>query len=82
MDNLGVGLILMLVGMTTVFIILLIVIYLGKYLILLVNKFAPPEQDKSNRKSADSNDDVMSAVRIAVDKITDGRARVVKIEKL
>ena len=41
MENLNTALLLMVVGMTTVFAILLIVIYLGKGLILLVNKYAP-----------------------------------------
>ena len=40
MENIGVGLMLMVVGMTTVFVILLIVIYLSKYLITIVNKVA------------------------------------------
>lgn len=43
MENIETGLLLMVVGMTTVFIILLIVIYLGKGLIALVNKYAPEE---------------------------------------
>jgi len=43
MENIQTGLLLMVVGMATVFIILLIVIYLGKGLIALVNKYAPEE---------------------------------------
>lgn len=43
MENLETGLLLMVVGMLTVFAILLIVINLGKGLILLVNKYAPEE---------------------------------------
>lgn len=43
MENIETGLLLMVVGMTTVFIILLFVIYLGKGLIALVNKYAPEE---------------------------------------
>lgn len=43
MENIETGLLLMVVGMTTVFIILLIVINLGKGLIALVNKYAPEE---------------------------------------
>ena len=39
MENLNTALLLMVVGMTTVFAILLIVIYLGEGLILLVNKY-------------------------------------------
>ena len=43
MENLNTALLLMVVGMATVFAILLIVIYLGKCLIALVNKYAPEE---------------------------------------
>ena len=43
MGDLNIGLLLMVVGMATVFAILLIIIYLGKGLILLVNKYAPEE---------------------------------------
>ena len=43
MENLNIALLLMIVGMATVFAILLIVIYLGKGLIALVNKYAPEE---------------------------------------
>ena len=39
MENLNTALLLMVVGMATVFAILLIVIYLGKGLVLLVNKY-------------------------------------------
>ena len=41
MENLNTALLLMVVGMATVFAILLIVINLGKSLIALVNKYAP-----------------------------------------
>ena len=44
MENLETALLLMVVGMATVFAILLIVIYLGKLLISLVNKYAPEEE--------------------------------------
>ena len=43
MENLNTALLLMVVGMATVFAILLIVINLGKSLIALVNKYAPEE---------------------------------------
>ena len=43
MENIETGLLLLVVGMTTVFAILLIVINLGKGLIVLVNKYAPEE---------------------------------------
>ena len=43
MGNLSIGLELMIVGMLTVFVILLIVIWGGKLLIAVVNKVAPEE---------------------------------------
>ena len=43
MENIGTGLMLMVVGMATVFLILLIVIYLSQLLIKIVNKVAPEE---------------------------------------
>ena len=45
MENIETAILLMVVGMATVFVILLIVIYLGKLLITLVNKYAPEEVD-------------------------------------
>ena len=52
MENIETGLLLMVVGMTTVFAILLIVIYLGKGLIVLVNKYAG--RDHSEETSSGS----------------------------
>lgn len=46
MSNLSTGLMLMAVGMVTVFVILLIVIYFGKLLIATVNKL--PDKDKTS----------------------------------
>ena len=50
MENIGIGLQLMAVGMCTVFLILLIVIWGGKLLIKAVNKIAP-EEEVSNKKA-------------------------------
>lgn len=88
MENLGTGLLLMIVGMTTVFAILLIVIYLGKGLIILVNKYAPEEvkiQPSKNLKQTNppSNlpNEEVAAIISAVSIITHGRGKVTKIEK-
>ena len=48
MENIGIGLLLMLVGMCTVFLILLIVIWLSQFLISVVNKIAPEDGCWSN----------------------------------
>ena len=50
MENIGLALQLMVVGMVTVFIILMIVIQLGKWLIQIVNKVAPEETVTPKRK--------------------------------
>ena len=52
MENIGLALQLMVVGMVTVFIILMIVIQLGKWLIQIVNKVAPEETVAPKRKPA------------------------------
>ena len=83
MDNLGIGLLLMVVGMVTVFIILLLVIYLSKILISLVNKFAPSEEPvKVSPQRAIADNESVAAIKAAVKVLTAGKGKVVKIEKL
>ena len=96
MENIETGLLLMAVGMMTVFAILLIVINLGKGLILLVNKYAPEEVVV--KKAAPSRAKVVApvvapvapvmggpetaAIVSAVSVLTAGQGKVVKIEKI
>ena len=83
MENIGVGLMLMVVGMATVFVILLIVIYLSKYLITVVNKEAPEETPKKAPAVAPTADTgAMDAIKAAVEILTAGKGQVIKIEKL
>lgn len=89
MENIEIGLMLMGIGMTTVFAILLIVIYLGKGLIVLVNKYAPEEVTKkqilSNLQSAATESisgSTLAAIVSAVGIVTDGKGKVTKVEKL
>lgn len=84
MENMEVALMLMVVGMATVFVILLIVIYLGKFLIAMVNRFAPEEIQgkKVPVASVVADAGTMDAIKAAVDILTAGKAQVVKIEKL
>lgn len=84
MENLEIGLLLMVVGMATVFVILLIVIYLSQLLIKLVNKVAPEEEPKKKAVStvASSDASVMDAIKAAVNILTAGKGQVIKIEKL
>lgn len=83
MENIGTGLILMVVGMATVFLILLIVIYLSQLLIKIVNKVAPEEVVQKKPTVVPNKDNgEMDAIKAAVDILTAGKGKVIKIEKL
>lgn len=83
MENIGIGLLLMVVGMATVFLILLIVIYLSQQLIKLVNKIAPEEVVQKKKPATPTQDNgAMDAIKSAVDILTAGKGKVIKIEKL
>ena len=79
MENLSEGLQLMLIGMVTVFTILLIVIYGSKLLIAATNKFAP-EPPKAPVKKAD--DAPVAVLEAAVSQLTGGKGRIVKITRI
>jgi len=83
MENIETAILLMVVGMATVFVILLIVIYLGKFLITLVNKYAPEEvlpAKKETQKGIPGN--ILAAISAAVNVVTLGKGKVTKVEKL
>ena len=85
MENLNLALLLMVVGMATVFAILLIVIYLGKLLIALVNKYAPEEVAHAKQAAngpAAIPGNIMAAINAAVTVVTQGKGKVAKVEKI
>ncbi len=85
MENLDTALLLMVVGMATVFAILLIVIYLGKALILLVNKYAPEEtvvHREGEAAQAPIPANILAAINAAVKVVTHDQGKVAKVEKL
>ncbi len=86
MENIGIGLQLMVVGMLTVFVILLIVIYGGKLLIAAVNKIAPEEEAKptksAQQQSASIDPTTMAILQQAVSQITGGKGRVASAKKI
>ncbi len=87
MGNIGLALQLMVVGMVTVFIILTIVIQLGKLLIRVVNKAAPEEAAAPKRKLASAtaaaiDARTMAVIQEAVGQITGGKGSVSKVERL
>ena len=85
MDNLGIGFELMIVGMSTVFLILLIVIWGGKLLIKTVNKIAP-EEVVSPKKSATTNanidGDTMAILQQVVSQIPGGKGHISSARRL
>ena len=86
MENLETAFLLMGVGMATVFVILLIVIYLGKLLISLVNKYAPEEvvsvKQTSSQAPVPIPGNILAAITAAVNVVTQGKGKVTKVEKL
>lgn len=87
-DKFSEALQLMIVGMLTVFSILLIVIVFGTLLIKLVNKYAPEEVQNKKAVAAANNavQQVDATVKAVIDatvaQITGGKGRVSKITKL
>lgn len=84
-NNIQEALQLLFVGMITVFVILLIVINLGKLLIAIVNKYAPAEETK--KKVVAQQNTVVDAktkhvIEAAVAQISAGKGKIVSIEKL
>ena len=86
MENIGLGLMLMAVGMITVFAILLIVIYLSKLLIAIVNRVAPEEVVTKKIAPAAAptviDPNTMAAIKGAVNIVTGGKGKVMKVEKI
>jgi oxaloacetate decarboxylase gamma subunit len=91
MDNIELGLLLMIMGMSTVFAILLLVIGLGRGLIFLVNKYAPeetpaPKAIVRNKPAGRPDHETLpqqtaAAIVAAVSTLTGGKGKVTKIEK-
>lgn len=80
-----IGLTLMLVGMVTVFAVLLIIIYLSKGLIALVNRIAPEEEVKHKTAAVAKqaiSPEIMQVIQQAVSQVTGGKGTVANVEKL
>jgi len=75
---------LMFIGITAVFVALILIILLGNLLIRLVNKYAPEEEKPVAKQSniATINPNVAQAIKAAVNTIIGGKGAVTNIEKL
>jgi oxaloacetate decarboxylase gamma subunit len=72
------GITLMIIGMVTVFAVLLIIIMLSRCLIVFVNNIAPEETGKVSRVP----DDIQEAINKAIFQITGGRGKIKEIKEV
>lgn len=72
------------VGLTTVFVVLLLIIMLGNSLIAFVNRFIPEDEKPATPQASSSaiSPKVASAIAAAVAQLTGGKGKVEKIEKI
>ncbi len=84
MDSLMEALKLMGIGMVTVFAVLIFIIYIGNLLVFLVNKFAAAEEKPLKTTGASNAVDanVVLAINLAINKLTNGKKKADKIEKI
>lgn len=86
MENMETALLLLVVGMGTVFAILLLLIYLGKFLIALVNKYAPEEEVAVKQITPKGPlpipSNILTAIAAAVNVVTHGKGKITKVEKI
>lgn len=79
MENIGLGLVLMIVGMVTVFLILLIVIFGSTLMIRIVNRISPAQAGKAASEADPLTRQVLEA---AVAQLTGGKGRITNITTL
>ena len=87
MENIGIALQLMAVGMITVFVILMVVIQLSKGLIWIVNKLVPEEsvieKNKSTKSAPQTIDtQTMSIIQATVTKLTNDKGQIKNITRI
>ncbi len=81
MSNMILGLQLMLIGMATVFIILLVVIYGSELLIKFINKIAPAAPAPAAARDTADNAP-MPVLEAAVASLTGGKGHITKVTKI
>jgi oxaloacetate decarboxylase gamma subunit len=81
MENVGLGLVLMVVGMVTVFLILMIVIFGSQLMIRLVNRIAPAQPEKAPATAA-IDPLTRQVLEAAVAQLTGGEGHITNITKV
>ena len=85
MENFGTALLLMVVGMATVIVILLLIIFIGKLLILFVNKYVPEEiitPKQQTQSPAPIPSHVLAAITSAVRAVTHGKGKITHVDNM
>lgn len=82
MENIGLAIELLGVGMITVFTILFLVILIGNLIIRFVNKYVPEEAVSRTPPGSNTGSSKIAAIVSTVKVLTGGRGNVTKIEKL
>ncbi len=82
MNQINEALLLLSVGMGTVFVVLLLVIFVCRCIILLINRWFPEQAAVVADKMSDTIPaGVIAAITSAVNIVSGGKAKIVKIEK-
>ncbi len=85
MANIAIAIKLLVIGMTSVFLVLCIVIYLGKALTFFINKFAPEETtNKATSATAPAqaiNPKHLAAIQKAIAMLTSNQGQIQDIKK-
>ena len=85
-EDLSSGTLLLLVGMITVFTILFLVIFTGRVLILIVNRYFPAEQISSKfettyKTTSETDKKIVAVLEATVNQITGGKGKIEEINK-
>jgi len=85
-ESIETGLLLMIVGMSTVFVVLGIVVYTGRFLIVIANRFhvdtLPPTLAVQAEQSSDPSGAKIAAITGAIHTVTGGKGQITNIERL
>jgi oxaloacetate decarboxylase gamma subunit len=82
MNPISEALLLLVVGMGTVFVVLLLIIFLSGLLVKALNRWAPEaEVPAAVKKAAEIPARTVAAITAAIASATNGKAQIVKIEK-
>jgi len=78
------GAMLMVIGMSTVFIILALVVLGGKVTIAITNRFSTDKSTRETRTTIKQNTNApkIAAITAAVDLVTEGQGRIVEINRI